>query len=58
MCGGSGGSVYVESGGGVGSADGESTNPDLYGLQAGCTDSVLRKGISVSNGSRVEENFL
>ena len=32
------------------SADGESTNPDLEGLQAGCSDSVLRKGIPDSNG--------
>ena len=36
------------------SADGESTNPDLEGLQAGCGDSVLRKSIPVSSGPRVE----
>ena len=34
-------------------SDGEGSNPDLEGLQAGCSDSVLRKGVPVSNGPGV-----
>ena len=37
---------------------GEGTNPDLEGLQAGCSDSILRKGTPVSNGPGVEGEFL
>ena len=42
-------------GGGVGEArsDGEGTNPDLEGLQAGHSHSIARKGIPVSNGPGV-----
>ena len=34
---------------------GEGTNRDLEGLQAGCSDSILRKGTPVSNGPGVGE---
>ena len=45
-------------GGGVEArSDGEVSNPDLEGLQAGCSDSVLRKGISASNGPAAEGEF-
>ena len=42
---------------GQGEIRGEGTNPDLEGLQAGCSDSVLRKGISASNGPAAEGEF-
>ena len=38
---------------GQGEIRGEGTNPDLEGLQAGCSDSVLRKGVPVNNGPGV-----
>ena len=41
-------------GGGWARSDGEGTHQDLEGLQAGCSHSVLRKGILVSNGAEVE----
>ena len=44
-------------GGGRGRSEGGGTNPDLEGLQAGCSDSVLRKGISASNGPAAEGEF-
>ena len=39
---------------------GEGTYPDLEGLQAGCSDSILRKGTPASNanGPGVEGEFL
>ena len=37
-------------------SDGEGTNPDLEGLQAGCSDIVLWHGKPVDNAEK--ENFL
>ena len=52
---GGGGSVYWGRGrGGGGRSNGEGTHQDLESLQAGCSHSVLRKGILVSNGAGVE----
>ena len=58
-----GGRISVYGGGGKrrgegrGRSEGEGTNPDLEGLQAGCSDSVLRKGIPASNGPAAEGEF-